>query len=246
MPLPSDGRVTVEARPQPIEIDTARTAVLVIDMTNDFSAPGGMFHRAGIDISPILDVVEPIRQVLTAARRAGIPIIYLRQAHNADLSDAGADDSPHAIKHARMSIGQPVTSPDGHPGRILVDGTWNTAILAELAPAEDEVVMVKRRYSGFFETDLDATLQQLGVNHLVVTGCTTSICVDSTVRDAMFRDYRCIVLEDCTAEPIGADLARTNHEATLLTIELLFGWVSSSQYVIDAWDRAAAGGRLAP
>lgn len=246
MPLPSDGRVTVEARPQPIDIDSARTAVLVIDMTNDFSAPGGMFHRAGIDISAILDAVEPTRRVLSAARKAAIPVIYLRQAHSADLSDAGDDDSPHAIKHRRLSIGEPVTAPDGQPSRILVDGTWNTAILDELAPAEDDIVIVKRRYSGFFETDLDATLEEIGVDHLVVTGCTTSICVDSTVRDAMFRDYRCLVLEDCTAEPIGADLARTNHEATLLTIELLFGWVSSSQHVIDAWDRAASGGRLAP
>jgi len=237
VPQPSDGLVTVEARPQPIEIDTARTAVLVIDMTNDFSAPGGMFHRAGIDISAILEVVEPTRRVLSAARRAGIPIIYLRQAHSADLSDAGGDDSPHAIKHRPLSIGEPVTAPDGRPSRILVDGTWNTAILAELAPAEDDIVIVKRRYSGFFETDLDATLEKLGTRHLVVTGCTTSICVDSTVRDAMFRDYRCIVLEDCTAEPIGADLPRTNHEATLLSIEMLFGWVSTSTQVIEAWER---------
>ncbi|MDQ3505211.1 MAG: cysteine hydrolase, partial [Actinomycetota bacterium] len=73
----------------------------------------------------------------------------------------------------------------------------------------------------------------------------TSICVDSTVRDAMFRDYRCIVLEDCTAEPIGADLPRTNHEATLLSIEMLFGWVSTSAQVIEAWERAAQGRRLA-
>lgn len=243
---PSPGRVTVEARPQPIQIEIARTAVLVIDMTNDFSAPGGMFHRAGIDISSILEAVEPTRRVLGAARHAGIPVIYLRQAHNADLSDAGRDDSPHAIKHRPLSIGEPVTAPNGQPSRILVDGTWNTTILDELAPAEDDVVIIKRRYSGFFETDLDATLRRLGVDQLVVTGCTTSICVDSTVRDAMFRDYRCLVLEDCTAEPIGADLARTNHEATLLSIELLFGWVSSSQHVIAAWDHAVSARSLAP
>jgi ureidoacrylate peracid hydrolase len=92
----------------------------------------------------------------------------------------------------------------------------------------------KHRYSGFFETQLDSVLRGLGVRNLVVTGCTTSVCVESTVRDAMFRDYRCIVLEDCTAEPIGASNARSNHEASLLTIELLFGWVSSSNGFIDA------------
>jgi len=73
-----------------------------------------------------------------------------------------------------------------------------------------------------------------------VTGCTTSICVESTVRDAMFRDYTCVVLEDCTAEPIGAHLPRTNHEATLLVIERLFGWVSNADAVIDALASAGA------
>ncbi len=234
---PTVGRTTIPARPEPIEIDPARTAILVIDMTNDFSAPGGMFHRAGIDIGLIQTVVEPIKRVLSAARSAGIKVIYLQQAHSADLSDVGADDSPHAIKHRPFSIGKDVTAPDGQPSRILVDGTWNTAILAELAPTGGDIVIRKHRYSGFFETDLDATLKRLGADHLVVTGCTTSICVDSTVRDAAFRGYRCLVLEDCTAEPIGADLPRTNHEATMLSIETLFGWVSTSREMIEAWER---------
>lgn len=237
---PAEGRMTVRARPEPIEIDPARTAVLVIDMTNDFSAPGGMFDRAGIDIGIIQAVVEPTRRVLSAARDARIKVIYLQQAHSADLSDVGADDSPHAIKHRPFSIGKQVAAPDDQPSRILIEGTWNTAILAELAPEQDDIVIPKRRYSGFFETSLDATLKRLGADHLVITGCTTSICVDSTVRDAAFRDYRCVVLEDCTAEPIGADLPRTNHEATLLSIETLFGWVSTSQVIIEAWERRAA------
>jgi ureidoacrylate peracid hydrolase len=93
------------------------------------------------------------------------------------------------------------------------------------------------RYSGFFETELDDVLRGLGVRHLLVTGCTTSICVESTVRDATYRDYTCVVLEDCTAEPIGADLPRTNHHASLLVIESLFGWVSNARAVRDALAR---------
>jgi ureidoacrylate peracid hydrolase len=92
----------------------------------------------------------------------------------------------------------------------------------------------KHRYSGFFETELDDVLRGLGAKYLLVTGCTTSVCVESTVRDAAFRDYSCIVLEDCTAEPIGAGLSRTNHEASLLVVETLFGWISSSRAVRDA------------
>ena len=97
--------------------------------------------------------------------------------------------------------------------------------------------MSKHRYSAFFATELDEILRNLGVTYLLVTGCTTSVCVESTVRDAMFRDYTCIVLEDCTAEPIDADQAQSCHDASLLVIQILFGWVSSSQVVIDALAR---------
>ena len=94
----------------------------------------------------------------------------------------------------------------------------------------------KHRFSGFFETNLDTLLKDLGVTFLVFTGCTTSVCVESTLRDAFFRDYRCLLLEDCTAEPIGDGLPRGNHEATLLLVEVLFGWVSDSA----AFERALA------
>jgi ureidoacrylate peracid hydrolase len=92
----------------------------------------------------------------------------------------------------------------------------------------EDVVLYKNRFSGFYQTELDAVLKRLGVKYLIFTGCTTSICVESTIRDAMFRDYLPVLLADCTAEPIGHDLSRSNHEASLLTIQVSFGWVSSS------------------
>jgi ureidoacrylate peracid hydrolase len=95
------------------------------------------------------------------------------------------------------------------------------------------VVVSKHRFSGFFETELDEVLRGLGAKYLLVTGCTTSVCVEATVRDAMYRDYTCIVLEDCTAEPIEADLPRSNHDASLLTIQTLYGWTSSSRVLCD-------------
>jgi len=230
------------ARPSGIEFDTAHTAVIVVDMQHDFGSKGGMFDRAGIDITPIQAVVAPLAAVLAAARDAGLPIIYLKQQHAADLSDAGSARSPHFIKHQRMQLGKAFPAPDGSTGRVLVADTWNTAILPELAPHPGDAIVPKPRYSGFFGTDLHDRLQAMGVDTLIVTGTTTSICVESTVRDAMFRDYRCIVLEDCTAEPIAWDQPRTNHEASLLTIELLFGWISASAALIEALElrRAAA------
>jgi ureidoacrylate peracid hydrolase len=86
----------------------------------------------------------------------------------------------------------------------------------------------------YWDRLLDAILKRLGIRSLIVTGCTTSVCVESTVRDAMFRDYTCVVLEDCTAEPIGHGLPRSNHDASLLVIQTLFGWVARSEACITA------------
>jgi ureidoacrylate peracid hydrolase len=220
----------VDAQPEAIVIDARRTAVIVIDMQNDFGSEGGMFHRAGIDISMIRSAIPPTMRTLEAARAAGIPVIYLKMAFKPDLSDAGPTDSPNYLRHLRpgAELGKPVQAPDGRESRILIRDTWNTDILPALQPNGDDVVLYKHRFSGFFETELDSVLKHLGVKYLVVTGCTTSICVESTIRDGMARNYSCVLLRDCTGEPIGHELARSNHEASLLCVQTLLGWVSTS------------------
>jgi ureidoacrylate peracid hydrolase len=235
--MPSQSRlITLDARPEPVRIETGRAAVLVIDMQNDFGTRGGMFDRAGIDINPIQRAIDPTVRVVDAARAAGLLVAYIVMQFRPDLSDAGAPDSPNRIKHAALGLGAEVPAPDGRAGRILVEGTWNTEILPALAPRPGDLVVSKNYYSGFFETRLDSLLRARDVRHLIVTGCTTSICVESTVRDAMFRGYHCVVLEDCTGEPIGAGLPRSNHEASLLNIQLLFGWVSDAGRFVEALD----------
>jgi len=133
-----------------------------------------------------------------------------------------------------MHVGKTVRAPDGSESRILIRDTWNTEIVPELKPHAGDIVMYKTRFSGFYQTDLDATLKRIGIKHLIITGCTTSVCVDSTIRDAMFRDYQPVLLADCTGEPIGYGLPRSNHEASLLTIKVLLGWVSNSDEFIKA------------
>jgi len=229
----------LEARPEPIRVDPERTALLVIDMQNDFGARGGMFDRAGIDISEIQNVVAPTAKAMAAARKARIPIIYLKMGFRADLSDAGPRESPTRIKHQRMHFGDAVSAPDGSPSRILVRDTWNTDILETLAPQPGDVIVWKNRYSGFYNTELDSVLKSLNARYLIVTGCTTSVCVESTVRDAAFRDYAPILLEDCSAEPVGYR-PRSNHEASLLIIERLFGWVSNSDHFVQALEAQPA------
>jgi len=231
--------LTVDARPESLAVDPSQTVVLVIDMQNDFGAPGGMFDRAGIDIDGIAAAAEATRPVLEAARGVGIPVVYVTMEHAADLSDVGPADGPHWIKHAPLHVGDLVVAPDGSESRILVRDTWNTQILDSLAPEPGDSIVSKHRYSGFFETELDEVLRGLGAKYLLVTGCTTSVCVEATVRDAMYHDYTCVVLEDCCAEPIGSDRPQTSHDSSLLVIATLFGWVSSAPAVCAALARQA-------
>jgi ureidoacrylate peracid hydrolase len=232
----SPGRtITVDAQPGPYKLDTAQTAVLVVDMQNDFGATGGMFDRAGIDISGIRKAIAPTADVISAARKAGVPIVYLKMAFHADLSDLGAADAVNRVRHLQiLHVGKEVPAPDGRVSRILIRDTWNSDILPELKPHSADLVVYKSRFSGFYRTDLDERLRAMRVKHLVVTGCTTSICVESTVRDAMFRDYQCVLLSDCMSEPIGGNLSRSNHDASLLTVQTAFGWVSDSARFLRA------------
>ncbi len=226
--------VRIDAKPEPIAIDTTRTAVIVVDMQNDFGTKGGLFDRAGFDISIIQRVIGPTARVLASARRADVKIVYLKMGFRADLSDLGASDSPNRVRHLLFGVGKTMRAPDGTEGCFLIRDTWNTDIVPELKPQANDVVLYKHRFSGFYQTDLDAMLKKLGIKYLIVTGCTTSVCVESTVRDAMFRDYACVLLADCTGEPIGHELPRSNHEASLLVIQRLFGLVSSSDEFIKA------------
>jgi ureidoacrylate peracid hydrolase len=156
-------------------------------------------------------------------------------AFRPDLSDAGPVDSPNRKLNNALDVGKTIRLPDGGEGRILIRDCWNTDIVPELAPTPGDVVLYKHRYSGFYQTELDTILRRLNAKYLVVTGCTTSVCVESTIRDAMFRDYTCLLLEDCTAEPVGTDLPRTNHEASLLVMERLrFASISKSEAFVRA------------
>jgi len=232
----------IRATPEPITIDPAGTAVIVVDIQNDFGTKGGVFDSAGVDIAPIQKVVEPISRVLESARRAGMKIIYLKMGFRPDLSDAGPTGSPNRLKTSRLRFGDAMRAPNGTEGRILIRETWNTEIVDGLKPQPGDIIVYKTRFSGFYQTELDNILKGVNARYLVVTGCTTSVCVESTVRDAMFRDYSCLLLEDCMAEPIGNvgnSSSTSNHEASLLVIQALFGWVSRSEEFIGALESHA-------
>ena len=220
--------VTIDAKPEPLAVDPRETAVIAVDMQNDFGGEGGMFASKGLPIEAARATIEPTARVLDAARAGGMTVVYLKMEFARDLSNLGGPGAPNRERHLGFGVGV---------GNFLIEGTWNTDIVPELAPKPGDLLVSKQRYSGFFETELDDVLRERNIKNLVFVGWTTSVCVESTLRDAFFRDYRCLVLSDCTAEVVGCDAVRTNHEASLLVIEGLFGWVTNSESLLQALTR---------
>jgi ureidoacrylate peracid hydrolase len=175
--LPNE--ITLVARPCAITFDVASTAVIVVDMQNDFGSKDGMFDRAGINISEIQKTIEPIGNVISAARKSGIKIIYLKMGFKPDLSDVGREEYHKRLRPTRkINVGDSFTSPTGSQGRILVRDTWNTDIISHLQPQTNDIVIYKTRFSGFYQTQLDSILKNLEKKYLIFTGSTTSICIE--------------------------------------------------------------------
>jgi biuret amidohydrolase len=182
--------VYFEAEPAPLSVDLDRAALVIIDMQRDFLEPGGFGEALGNDVSRLQAVVEPCRQVLVAARRTGMLVIHTREGHRPDLSDA----PPHKVQRGDPAsrIGAP-----GPMGRILVRGEPGHDIIPELYPLPNEPVIDKPGKGAFYQTDLELMLGNRNVDTLFVCGVTTEVCVNTTVREANDRGFRCIVLSDC-------------------------------------------------
>jgi ureidoacrylate peracid hydrolase len=194
-----------------------RPALIVIDMQNGFCSADGFMNKIGLDYTTSEAAVEPISRLVGAARTARIPIFFTRYTLNEDYSDAGLIlELFPAIKDARG----------------MIRDTWDADIVDELKPHAGERVVDKTRYSAFYDTDLEQQLRDLGVDTLIVCGVTTNICVESTVRDAFFRDIRVVVPSDGTAA-VTPEL----HEGALRDFEYGFGRVSTVVEITDALSR---------
>src|SRR4051795_13293143 len=215
----------IAAEPEPITLDLAATAFLIIDMQRDFMEPGGFGETLGNDVSQLARAVKPIASVLEAARDIGMLVVHTREGHLPDLSDA----PPAKIERGAPSlrIGDP-----GPMGRILIRGEPGHDIIPELYPLDSEVVIDKPGKGAFYATDLDALLRNFGIQHLLVCGVTTEVCINTTVREANDRGYRCVVLSDCCASYFPEF-----HQMGLAMIKAqgaIFGWVSDSAAAIAA------------
>jgi biuret amidohydrolase len=183
-------RLSVQAEPAELVVDTETAALIIIDMQRDFLEPGGFGAALGNDVSRLRVAVAPCRDMLAAARGIDMLVIHTREGHRPDLSDA----PPHKVLRGdpEKRIGAP-----GPMGRILVRGEPGHDIIPELYPEPGEPVIDKPGKGAFYQTDLELMLRTRGIDTLFVAGVTTEVCVNTTVREANDRGYRCIVLSDC-------------------------------------------------
>ena len=223
-------RIHLFAEPAALDLTLDRSALLIIDMQRDFLEPGGFGAALGNDVSKLTAAVGPCKAVLAAARSLGMLVIHTREGHRPDLTDA----PPHKVLRGDPAtrIGAP-----GPMGRILVRGEAGHDIIPELYPAANEPVIDKPGKGAFYQTDLDLMLRNRGIDTLLVCGVTTEVCVNTTVREANDRGYRCIVLSDCCASYFPQF-----HEMGLAMIKAqggIFGSVASSQSLLSAMAMAA-------
>jgi nicotinamidase-related amidase len=220
--------ISIDAEPSAVSIDLDRTALVIIDMQRDFLEPGGFGAALGNDVARLRPAIAPCRAVLDAARARGLLVIHTREGHRPDLSDA----PPLKVERGdpALRIGAP-----GPMGRILVRGEPGHDIIAELSPRAGEPVIDKPGKGAFYQTDLDLMLRNRRIETLLVGGVTTEVCVNTTVREANDRGFRCIVLADCCASYFPAF-----HAAGLAMIKAqggIFGSVASSQALLGALAR---------
>ncbi|MDK3258689.1 cysteine hydrolase family protein [Blastococcus capsensis] len=221
--------ITVQAEPHPYVFDAARVALLCIDFQRDFVEAGGFGESLGNDVSRLRSTIEPTRAVLSAFRERGLTVIHTREGHRPDLTD---------LFPAKRDRGNPTLriGDEGPMGRLLVRGSAGHDIVPELAPQPGEVLLDKPGKGSFYATDLETILRARGITHLVVTGVTTEVCVQSTVREANDRGFESLVLSDCT----GSYFPEFHASALAMFAAQggIVGWVGTSADLLSALDRS--------
>jgi ureidoacrylate peracid hydrolase len=197
-PHHSEGRLLRwDAQLKPIIDNPDRGAVVVIDMQNDFCAPGGWTDASGLDYEGCREAIPGVQRAIAAARQHDMFVIWVYWHNRPDLRNLGAP-TLHSFKH---DIDQKGIGQDLENGKVLVRGEWGAEMVDELKPLmeEDDIHIEKVRMSGFYGTHLDQVMRTQGIKTLFFTGVNVDQCVTTTMEDAYFRDYNAVLLEDATA-----------------------------------------------
>ena len=199
------------------KVDPKHTALIVVDVQNDFCHSEGAFGRRGRDMSSVQSMVHTLVDLIAKARTANVPIIFVRTSHgtwtNSDVWLERAKD---------VSVSEiPICS----------DSSWGAEFYT-VKPEPGDKIVVKHRYSAFYSTDLDVVLKARGIKTLVLTGVATNVCVETTARDAYQRDYYVVLVDNCSAT-----FSIEDHQATLRNIRNHFGIVATADEVVRAWSK---------
>lgn len=223
--------VTIDARPQGLVVAPALSAVVVIDMQNDFCAAGGWVDVAGGDHTAGRRAIAPIQRTIARARQLGMRVVWLNWGNRPDLLNVGPS-SLHSFDPFAKGSGLGSALANGR-GRVLTAGDWTAATVDELRSEPGDIAVSKYRVSGFWGTPLDQILRNLAIKTLFFTGVNTDQCVDLTLRDAYCLDYDCVLVADGTA----TTSPKFAYDATLWNVEHSWGFVTTSQ----EFDRARRG-----
>lgn len=235
MPAPSPIPLTIACAPQNVTVDLLRTAIIVIDMQNDFCAPGGWVDHLGADFSPDRKPIESLQRLLPALRSAGVPVIWVNWGNRPDLANMPPNQI-HLYKPSGAGVGLGDPLP-GNGARVLEKDSWAAAVVDELVQEPEDIKVDKYRISGFWDTPLDSILRNLGVRSILFTGVNTDQCVLHSLTDANFLGYGCIMVEDCCA----TTSPNFCTEASIWNVKKCFGFVTDSSAVIAALGKRAGG-----
>ena len=220
----------IEARPFDFpydrRLDPASTALLVIDLQIDFLSADGYFAKGGFDPAPLRAILPTLQRLLHAARVSGCLIVYTCQGYRADM----ADMTPYQLwRRKRVRL---------EDTRILLRSSPGHGIVPEIMVGKGDVIIDKTANGAFTHTDLDRVLRAKGISHLLFSGCTTDVCVHSTLREARDRDFQCLLIEDACASCDAYAHAAAIH---MVTVEDgVFGVVAKADAVIAGLNRLRA------
>ena len=227
----------IAASPQPVLIDLNKSALIVVDMQNDFCSPQGWLGSLGVDVSPTRKPISAIKRVAEALRAESVPIIWLNWGTRPDRLNL-SPGTLYTFHHAGSGtgIGDPVnlTTKSNAASRVLQKDSWGAAIVDELSPPSTDIFVDKHRISGFWDTPLDSILRNLAVRTLFFAGVNADECVLATLMDANFHGYDTLLIEDC----VGTTSPSFCMDATLHNVRFCFGFSFASDALLGALDKS--------
>ncbi|WP_435171945.1 cysteine hydrolase family protein [Paenibacillus glycanilyticus] len=202
-------------------LNRKNTAVIVVDVQNDYCHPDGAIAKTGIDVSAAGKMIPDLQALLESARKHGIPVIFLQTNHEK------ATDSEVWVSRFEDGVNP-----------ICHTGSWGAEFF-NVSPTENDIIVKKHRYSGFIHTRLESVLQTLKIETLVMTGVSTNLCVESTARDGFMKDYHIILMKDACAA-----FSQEEHDMTVKTVDTYFGMAATTKDVINYWQHHATAPQL--